>query len=95
MMSTHLRISTLAILFTLVIPAGAVNAGDEAPEVDVFAAALRAGTSISNAKTRAYTIERIALAWAHTDFCEEALVALRAGALFWENVQRLRLVWSV
>lgn len=79
MQSTLARISTLAVLLTLALPVGPLEAEEASADVDVFAAALRAGGAIKKEKARAFTLERIALAWARTDFCAEALAALRAG----------------
>ncbi len=79
MQSTLARTVTLAALLTLALPAGPAAAEDAPGERDVFAAALRASGAIKTPKARAFTLERIALAWARTDFCAEALDALRAG----------------
>ncbi|MFH1530573.1 MAG: hypothetical protein ABIK09_07550 [Pseudomonadota bacterium] len=79
MQSIPPRIPILVLFLSLSLPAVPAWGTEEPAEVDVFAAALRAGASIAKAKARAFTFESVALAWARTDFCEEALDALRAA----------------
>jgi len=77
MKCTFRNLLLAGLLLLIGITAAQAEPPDPPDSVDPFAATLRAAAAIPKAKDRIYTIERVALAWARTDFCDEALQALQ------------------
>ncbi|MBM4372688.1 MAG: hypothetical protein FJ098_13590 [Deltaproteobacteria bacterium] len=69
----------ILLLLSLLASSPAASEEPRAPGgPDAFAATLRAAGALSG-KARAYTLERVATAWARGDLCGRALEALRAA----------------
>lgn len=77
MKCTSRNLLLAGLLLGLCIPAAQAEPPGPPDPVDPFAATLRAAAAIPKAKDRVYTLERVAVAWARTDFCDEALRALQ------------------
>ena len=73
------QVLVLVALLTLALPGGATPDANDPREVDLFAVAIQAARAIPEVTQRSFTLGKIALAWARTDLCREALVALEAG----------------